>query len=210
MLEPELNGSGFHIGLVRRSTRGMEEKSLQREAPATFAARSPAVRAALETHGAELFGFFIAALEEFELAREAYVAVRQHVANELGEFQGRCSLRAWLYGLARRELKDRRLRKPRGRSDRPATVSRLARTPMDDLSAAIAAIRRTLTDEDRELFILKVDRGFDWLELAFTSLGERAEPASLAAEARELQVRVGAISARVERLAAGYRFSRQG
>lgn len=183
----------------------MEEQSRYPHAgspPAAF--RSPA---ALGPHWAGLFGFFIAALDERDLAREAYAALRQHVANEIGEFEGLCSLRAWLYGMARRELKDRRARKPRGRG---ATVSPLMRARTGDLPSAVATIRRTLTEEERELFILRVDRGFDWSELAFTSLGEHAEPASLAAEARDLQARVDVICARVERLAAGYRFRSPG
>jgi hypothetical protein len=186
----------------------LEEQSRQPHAgspPVAF--RPPAAQAALEPHGAGLFGFFITALDDRGSAREAYAALRQHVANEIGDFEGRCSLRAWLYGMARRELKDRRARKPRGRG---ANVSTLMRVRTEDLHSAVATIRRTLTEEERELFILKVDRGFDWLELAFTSLGEHAEPASLAAEARNLRRRVEVICARVERLAAGYRFCSPG
>jgi DNA-directed RNA polymerase specialized sigma24 family protein len=170
-----------------------------------------AARQALQTHGPELFGFLIGVLDDVNLARTLYGDVGQRAASEIEAFRWRCTLRLWLYGLGRRELRDRRLRRrgvpaarPRPGSDPAVTLSR-RRT---ELTGAIAAIRHALTEEEREILILHVDRRLDWDDLAVTSLGEDASRADVSSEAKFLRERMNAILERVERVAVQHRIVR--
>lgn len=169
-------------------------------APPTVAARE-----ALQLFGPGLFGFLVGALEEPEVARVVYADVCQRVTSEIGRYGGRCSLRAWVYGLGRRELRDLRLRRRRTR----ALPGELFPEAPRDLEGTIAAIKVTLSEEDREFLILRVDRGFSWREIAFTSLGEQAPDAALDAEVGVLRTRVTAICERIGRIAASSRAHRR-
>jgi DNA-directed RNA polymerase specialized sigma24 family protein len=167
------------------------------------ASTAAAAREALDLHGPGLFGFLLGVLEDSEEARIIYADVSQRIGREIGWYQGRCSLRAWVYGLGRRELRDRRLRI---RCTRELCGTYISEKPAPaDLEGAIAAIRVTLSEEDREFLILRVDRGFSWQELAFTSLGVHAPEAALDAEIRALRGRVAEICERIGRIAASAR-----
>jgi DNA-directed RNA polymerase specialized sigma24 family protein len=164
----------------------------------------PTARETLDLHGPGLFGFLIGALGNRELARVVYADVSQRVASEIERFEGRCSLRAWIYGLGRRELRDRRLRRQRP-PENPAGSD----AEPQDLEEAVAAIRTTLSEEDREFLILRVDRGFSWKEIAFTTLGEQAPSAVLDQEVVLLRGRVTAICEQIGRIAASSRSYRK-
>jgi DNA-directed RNA polymerase specialized sigma24 family protein len=158
-----------------------------------------AARVALETQGAGLFGFLIGVIDDIEQARVVYADVCQRVAGEIRAFRGRSSFRAWLYGLARRELRDRRLRRQRG-----TVWGTVATDPIEALARPTRPVpqhpRATLTEEERELLILRNDRGFSWEELAFTGLEEHVEPALLTHESRLIKARVEAIFERIEQV----------
>jgi hypothetical protein len=77
-----------------------------------------------------------------------------------------------------------------------------------ELTGAIAAIRHALTEEEREILILHVDRRLDWDDLAVTSLGEDASRADVSSEAKFLRERMNAILERVERVAVQHRIVR--
>jgi DNA-directed RNA polymerase specialized sigma24 family protein len=161
-------------------------------------------------HGPELFGFLVAVVDDVDGAAVVYADVSRRVASELETFRWRYPLRTWLYAVARRELRDRRLRRRLPPQPPPnvdfAPVA--ASPPCAPSTAAIAAIRRALSEEEREILILRVDRRLDWLELAITTLGDGVPADSLATTARFLRARVGAIVARVERVAVEHRILR--
>jgi DNA-directed RNA polymerase specialized sigma24 family protein len=161
-------------------------------------------------HGPELFGFLVAVVDDVEGAAVVYADVSRRVATELETFRWRYPLRTWLYAVARRELRERRLRR-RLPPQPPANVDDgrvAASAPCAPSTGAIAAIRRALSEEEREILILRVDRQLDWLELAITTLGDGVPADSLATMARFLRARVGAIIARVERVAVEHRILR--
>jgi DNA-directed RNA polymerase specialized sigma24 family protein len=162
-----------------------------------------AVRVAIETHGAELFGFLIGVLENEELARVVYADVCQRAASEIDSFGRQCSLRIWLYALSRRELRDRRLRRKRAPEDTGRQVGASADTDSRrpaGLTGAIDAVRRALSEEERELLILRIDRGFELDDLAMTEIGPDAAPFARASEREVLRARLDELLERVERL----------
>jgi uncharacterized protein involved in propanediol utilization len=68
--------------------------------------------------------------------------------------------------------------------------------------AVIGAVRRALSEEERELLILRVDRLLDWQSLAITQLGEAAARAAIAREANTLRRRLDTLLERIESLTA--------
>jgi hypothetical protein len=144
-----------------------------------------AAQAVLVAYGAELFGFIHAMTDTRRAARAAYTAVADDLVRGLSAFSWRSSLRAWTYALARRAL--RGARRPR----EPAFPSAVAvpTTPYRSGSNLPEALRRTLTSEELELLILRVERDLTWDELAVTSLGDGRSFRSLEAEAELLRQR---------------------
>jgi DNA-directed RNA polymerase specialized sigma24 family protein len=170
-----------------------------------------AARAALTAHGAELFGFLIGVLDDTAAARILYAKVGERVVGELGAFRWRCPLRTWLYAVARRALRDHRQPAARegergatGASYSAVSVSRCrARAPR-----TILRIRRSLSEEERELLILRIDRHLDWDDLALTTLGEHAASDAVAAESLRTRERMRDILERLEIVAVEQRVAR--
>jgi DNA-directed RNA polymerase specialized sigma24 family protein len=159
-----------------------------------------ASREALLAYGPEIYGFVLGVLEDPASATSLYADVQKRMETELGGFVQRCSLRTWLYVLARRELRDRRLQ------GRNATVSRAPLMSGDRRmtpSNAISNLRTSLTQEEHELLILRVDRKLTWRDLALTELGERAVASDQIAMAMHVvRERVESVIQRLRRAAA--------
>jgi len=156
-----------------------------------------AVELLLEVHGPDLFGLLAGVLEDGSGARATYRAVAKRVAEELASFQWNWSAKIWLYSLAHRELHGRRAQTTGLRVERELDTEVWRNA---GLSAVIKAVRRTLTEEERELLILRVDRKLDWHSLAATRLGGAASPSAIEGEARLLRARMKGLFDRVERL----------
>jgi DNA-directed RNA polymerase specialized sigma24 family protein len=150
-----------------------------------------AVRAALDVYGPEIFGFLCGVLVDPDSAARLYADVVQRITTEVEEFQWRCSLRTWMYWIARRELQDRR---HRGVSNRPPSTEQPPPVATESRRLiGTVALRGRLKEEDREILILRVDRRFGWRELAITGLGDGAAAPDVARESLRLRDRVDAI-----------------
>jgi hypothetical protein len=151
----------------------------------------------LDKYGPDVFGFLSGVLEDTRVARATYKGFVKRVSAELPAFQWKCSPRVWLYYLARRELEARRSSATRSESKQvgETEVWRDA-----GLIKVIGAVRRTLSEEERELLILRVDRLLDWYSLAITRLGETAMFAAIVTEARVLRKRIERLLERIESL----------
>jgi RNA polymerase sigma-70 factor (ECF subfamily) len=140
-----------------------------------------AVTLAVETYGPEVFGFLMSRLRDDEAASEAFAQACTDLVASIPSFAWRCSMRTWIYKLARSAAtkQTRGLRRKRG--DVPLSeVSEVAeklssrtrewlRTEVKD---AFADLRAELAPEDQTLLILRVDRGLEWNEIAEVSSDE--------------------------------------
>jgi RNA polymerase sigma-70 factor, ECF subfamily len=143
---------------------------------------------AIRSYGPEIFGFLVGVLGDGDAARDVYGFVNDAILRELGAFPWSCPLRTWMYAVARAELalhRGRRkqpLRPPQLGGSMPDPTSTVSRRPTN-MRSKIALLRACLREEDRELLILRVDRSFDWRELALTALGPKASALEIEREA---------------------------
>jgi DNA-directed RNA polymerase specialized sigma24 family protein len=182
-----------------------------------------AVHAALESFGPEVFGFLVGVVDDVGQASVLYAHMAQRVAHELEAFRWDTSLRTWMYGLARSELLDgRRRRRPDGVRREGADRTTLNRTsPLDtpspsltpvDTSSwrprllldAVRAVRKALTEEERELLILRVDRGFAFVDIALMELGAVATSLERRRRAKELRTQLLELRRQIDRMTADH------
>jgi RNA polymerase sigma-70 factor (ECF subfamily) len=137
-----------------------------------------ATEAALRGYGAEVYGY-LAALHAAEAdAEDAFALFAEDVWRGLAAFRWDCSLRTWLYALARHAASRHARAGRRHVADRAAVgittlASRIAVAQRSLGSALrseqqqrIAALRASLPEEDQTLIILRVDRELAWDDLA--------------------------------------------
>jgi hypothetical protein len=161
--------------------------------------RSGAVSNTLAVYGCEVFGFVIAAIAEPQSGHDAYARFVGTLFHELPRFAWRCRLRTFVYFLACWQL--RRMRP--GPAIVAITVETRQTLPAPQQPAqrsVVAVVRRSLAPEDRELLVLRFDRGFDWREIALTSLGEHASERDLRAKSAELHQRLWSLRLQIARL----------
>jgi RNA polymerase sigma-70 factor (ECF subfamily) len=135
-----------------------------------------AVTAVLRRLGPEVFGFLRGALSVDADADDVFAAVAERVWRSIAAFRWECSLRTWLYVIARHEM-DRFLgsarRRNKGRVTPSALENVMAAVRTETLSALrsekrnkLRALRDELPPEDRTLLILRVDRDLPWEDIA--------------------------------------------
>jgi RNA polymerase sigma-70 factor (ECF subfamily) len=168
-----------------------------------------AVARTVATYGPELFGFLTVSLSDHHDAREVYLSFGDQLPTDLRAFEWRCELRTFVYYLGRRELARHRARAALLPTERqlaaPTSVASLTRRMSRADSAA--RLRRSLSHEDRDLLVLRLDRGLAWRALAITTLGENAAEQALMVEAERLRRRFSEIRTRVVARAARHRAS---
>jgi len=164
----------------------------------------------------ELGPFLHRLLGNRALADEALSATGERLWRALGKFRWECSLRSWSYIVARREANRCRTRHrlvvgrqtslssadeipaPRATTERGLSTTR--RDILEDL-------RAKLSDEDRDLLVLRVDRDLAWNDIAAAFLEEdtrderaiRREAARLRQRYRSIRVAVAAAMAQRRR-----------
>lgn len=155
---------------------------------------------ALEFYGPELYGFLVSGLGGEPDAAEVFSQVGEDLWRGLPGFAFRCSVRTWLYVLARHAAARFR-RSPWNRGGRRAGDSRIeqlieqarSRTQpwlRTDVKDRWRALRESLDPDDRSLLVLRVDRGLPWEDVARVTLGTEAPDADgLARETARLRKR---------------------
>lgn len=132
----------------------------------------------LDTFGDEIGGFLAARLLDAEHAGEAFSLFAEDVWRGLPGFRGEASLRTWLYVVARRAALRVVRERARARREVPLSqagvVDRLAqelrsattRWRRTDARHRLHELRASLSEDDRELLVLRVDRGLAWEDIA--------------------------------------------
>lgn len=157
-----------------------------------------AATGALRIYGPELYGFLINFLGGESDASEVFSQVAEDLWRGLPTFAGRCSVRTWMYALARHAAA-RFLRSPWQRATGSSshldalvaeTRSRTKPWLRTDVKDKWQGLRESLDPDDRALLVLRVDRDLDWLDIARVMLsGDDVDEADLAREAARLRKR---------------------
>lgn len=166
---------------------------------------SRAVERLLSRLSSELRAFLHRLLGAVALADEAHDATCAQLSRGLASFRWQCSLRSWSYIVARREAKRCRDRLGRGASLGETLVSagraseRSREAPGSSLSNdTIDRLRASLSDDDRDLLVLRIERGLVWREIAAAFLEEHeASEDAIERESARLRMRFRAIRDKV-------------
>jgi RNA polymerase sigma-70 factor (ECF subfamily) len=137
---------------------------------------SEVARLAISRYGGELLRYLSAMIRDDAEAAEVFAQTCEDLWRGLPGFRWQASLRTWLYTLARNAWRRRgrdRFRRGGERmalSDQPelaaAVRTQTAEWQRSEVRDRFAALRAQLTEEDRELLALRVDRGLPWREIA--------------------------------------------
>ncbi len=162
-----------------------------------------AATAAVKGYGPELLGFLVALHGDAQQAGDVFSQLCEDLWRGLPGFERRSSFRTWAYTLARHAL--HRFRRGAGRRagrevpmSQCADVSRVAaRVRTQTLSALrtdkrnrLVQLREALPAEDQALLILRVDKNFDWNEIAqVMHEDEKLDDETLKREAARLRKR---------------------
>lgn len=161
---------------------------------------------AIRVHGPRIRQYLRSLLREPDAADDAYSVWSEWMVTAIGRFQGASSLLTWSFGVARnaaRRVRDdafrrRRCSLRRGAVSRiPAARGSSSLRRVERAAAFLEAIRRELSETDREILALRVDQGLGWDEVA-TVLATGGSPVTAAA----LRKRFERMKDRIQRLAA--------
>lgn len=156
-------------------------------------------QAALERYQTELFSFLCARLGSESDAHDVFSQLTEDMWRGLESFRWQCSLRTWLYTLARNAA----IRFERSPANQPArwrSVSGMPEAAVTDRSRTrpylrtdvkdrFAALRATLTPDEQTLLVLRIDRGMGWDDVARVLHDCEADPAALRRHATNLRQR---------------------
>lgn len=137
---------------------------------------SEVARLVVSRYGGELLRYLSAMIRDDAEAAEVFAQTCEDLWRGLPGFRWQASIRTWLYTLARNAWRRR------GRDKFRRAGERLALSDQPELAAVVrtqtaewkrsevrdrfAELRAQLTEEDRELLVLRVDRGLPWREIA--------------------------------------------
>jgi RNA polymerase sigma-70 factor, ECF subfamily len=171
---------------------------------------------AIRGYGPELFGFLIAVLRDEGEANEAFSELCEVLWRGLPAFAWESTLRTWAYGIARnmsrtrRRNAARRARRVAGGESALEEIAQAVRSQTlsylrTEKKTRLQALRDRLSEDDRVLLVLRIDRQLDWKDLARV-LGETQgsaplDEAALAREAARLRKRFQVLKDRIRELA---------
>lgn len=153
-----------------------------------------ATKIIIESYGVEVFGYVTSLLKDEDLASDAFSAACENVLKSVTGFRGQSSVRTWFYTIARhaafREARQQRRRRGDPISMLEGDLAAPIRTATaafrrTDVKDKVAQLRESLSAEERELLLLRIDRTLSWNEIAAVCLGveEAADETQLKLEA---------------------------
>jgi len=146
-------------------------------------------------YGPELQVFLHRVLGEVALVDEAYSTTCERLWRGLPGFRWESSLRSWCYVIARREASRCRTR-ARARNNE-TTLSAAKGVPAGETVSQLDSLRAALSDEDRDLLVLRVEQDLTWKEIASAFLEEDSDAERVERESARLRQRFRAIRATV-------------
>jgi RNA polymerase sigma-70 factor (ECF subfamily) len=175
-----------------------------------------AASTALRAYGPEVLAFLQARLGSESSGEEVFSMFAEDAWRGLPAFAFRCTVRAWLYTVARNAA-NRFACAPHNRPDNNLSISeraslskliahaRSATEPhqLTDVKERMRSLRERLDIDDQTLLILHVDRGLSWRELALVMHdgGDRLEDEKLTREAARLRKRFERVKAELRAMA---------
>ncbi len=154
---------------------------------------------ALESYGPELYGFLVNVMGGAADAAEVFSQTAEDLWRGLPSFGSRCSVRTWMYLLARHAAARYR-RSPWNRGGRTGDSqldalvagarSRTEPWLRTDVHDRWQELRESLDPDDRALLVLRVDRDLSWSDVARVMLGsDEPDVSELARETTRLRKR---------------------
>ena len=142
-----------------------------------------------------MLGFLVTVLRNESDGTEVFSQACEDLWRSLGRFDGRCSMRTWIYKLARtatsrfRRAPHRRPGRQVPLSDVGEVVERVRSQTLEHLRTSVkdrfAEIRDSLEEDDRALLVLRVDRNLSWHDIALAvSVEDESEESLRRLEAR--------------------------
>lgn len=143
-----------------------------------------AAEAALALYGEEILSFLCARVRDQADAREVFSMFAEDMWTGLPNFEWRCTVRTWLYTVARNAM-TRFVSAPQRRQARNLSISDMQGVSllMDRLRSATNVFQQTavkdrfrllreqLSDDDQTLLILRVDRALPFRDVAIAMNG---------------------------------------
>jgi RNA polymerase sigma-70 factor (ECF subfamily) len=200
---------------VRDATSGTDGASHEESIAALARANryGEAATLLLRTYGPEVYGFLLATHRDEATADDVFSATSERAWRGLPGFRWECSARTWLYTIARNEARtNARRKRALGDPASPSEAERVAAQVRSETTsmfrtekrARLLALRDELTEEELALLVLRVDRDFDWNQVARAMSGEvdaPVDPQRLLREAARLRKRYQLLRDRLRRAA---------
>jgi RNA polymerase sigma-70 factor, ECF subfamily len=135
-----------------------------------------AATAAIKGYGDEVFSFLIARLRAEDRAWDVFGQTCEDLWRSTPTFEWRCSMRTWIYRLAR-SASMRFERSPANRAGRRVALSRVSEIAQKVRSRTMMHLRTEIKDEfqklreqldpdEQTLLVLRIDRGLGWTEIS--------------------------------------------
>jgi RNA polymerase sigma-70 factor (ECF subfamily) len=141
-----------------------------------------AATAVVRELGPEVLGFLRASLGSDDDADDVFALVSERIWKAIGAFRWECSLRTWVYVIARHEAAHflRGARRHNARNAGASELDRVVAAVRTETRSALRsgkadklkALRDELSMEDRTILILRVDRDMPWEDIARVFLNE--------------------------------------
>lgn len=162
----------------------------------------------VETYGPEVLGYLVSRLRDHDAANDAFSATCESLCNSISSFGWRCSMRTWMYKLARSAVSHHG-RRPENRAEHNIRISQVSQVAArlrtqtrdylrTDVKDRFAELRQELEPDDQTLLILRVDRGLDWIEVVTVLSDAELEPEEEKRAAAKLRQRFGAVKKRLK------------
>jgi RNA polymerase sigma-70 factor (ECF subfamily) len=160
----------------------------------------------VQAYGPGILGYLATLLRDDEAAREAFSEFGEELWKSLPRFAHKSTVKTWAYsiayhcGLRYRQAQARRRTRPLRTSEYSKLAASIeAASRSFSRSAAdrkLDVLRRTLTDEEQTLLVLRLDRQMAWDEIAQVLGPEGVEVAALRKRFQRLKERLRAAAER--------------